>query len=149
MVQAVLTGSDVALAPPGMFTHLFRDKSLCRPFRQSVVFFSVSLYDLLRFRMSSGLTTRLATQGGKGLPCNFGQGAFATPYSTPFLGTAVAYALTALLPQLWLLFMGMSLSLPWLLVVALPGLGRCLPRPRRWMMHLRTILTLLILVTTL
>lgn len=61
--------------------------------------FSASLFDLLHFRLPSGLTTRLATHGGAGLAGHFGQGAFATllatPCSAPFLGTAVAYALTA------------------------------------------------------
>ncbi|MBK0092754.1 thioredoxin family protein [Erwinia sp. S59] len=117
-------------------------------------FFTASLFDLLHFRLPSGLNTRLATQGGSGLLGHFGQGAFATllatPCSAPFLGTAVAYALTAPLPQLWLLFaaLGIGMSLPWLLVAALPGLARCLPRPGRWMVHLRTLLGLLMLLAT-
>ncbi|MXP52468.1 DUF255 domain-containing protein [Pantoea sp. Seng] len=116
--------------------------------------FTASLFDLLHFRLPSGLNTRLATQGGSGLLGHFGQGAFATllatPCSAPFLGTAVAYALTAPLPQLWLLFaaLGIGMSLPWLLVAALPGLARCLPRPGRWMVHLRTLLGLLMLLAT-
>ncbi|PJZ07430.1 protein-disulfide reductase [Pantoea rodasii] len=116
--------------------------------------FTASLFDLLQFRLPSSLNTRLATQGGNGLLGHFGQGAFATllatPCSAPFLGTAVAYALTAALPQLWLLFaaLGIGMSLPWLLVAALPGLARCLPRPGRWMVHLRTMLGLLMLIAT-
>ncbi|KGT89317.1 protein-disulfide reductase DsbD family protein [Enterobacter cancerogenus] len=116
--------------------------------------FTASLFDLLHFRLPSGLNTRLATQGGNGLLGHFGQGVFATllatPCSAPFLGTAVAYALTAPLPQLWLLFaaLGIGMSLPWLLVAALPGLARCLPRPGRWMIHLRTLLGLLMLLAT-
>jgi len=116
--------------------------------------FTASLFDLLHFRLPSGLNTKLATQGGNGLLGHFGQGAFATllatPCSAPFLGTAVAYALTAPLPQLWLLFaaLGIGMSLPWLLVAALPGLARCLPRPGRWMVHLRTLLGLLMLLAT-
>lgn len=116
--------------------------------------FSASLFDLLHFRLPSGLNTKLATQGGDGLLGHFGQGAFATllatPCSAPFLGTAVAYALTAPLPQLWLLFvaLGVGMSLPWLLVAALPGLARCLPRPGRWMVHLRSVLGLFMLLAT-
>lgn len=41
------------------------------------------------------------------------------------------------------------MSLPWLLVAALPGMARCLPRPGRWMLHLRTLLGLLMLLATL
>lgn len=116
--------------------------------------FSTSLFDLLHFRLPSGLNTKLATQGGDGLLGHFGQGAFATllatPCSAPFLGTAVAYALTAPLPQLWLLFvaLGVGMSLPWLLVAALPGMARCLPRPGRWMVHLRSVLGLFMLLAT-
>ncbi|MRT39736.1 DUF255 domain-containing protein [Enterobacteriaceae bacterium RIT702] len=116
--------------------------------------FSASLFDLLHFRLPSGLNTKLATQGGDGLLGHFGQGAFATllatPCSAPFLGTAVAYALTAPLPQLWLLFvaLGVGMSLPWLLVAALPGMARCLPRPGRWMVHLRSVLGLFMLLAT-
>ncbi|MCA1175037.1 MULTISPECIES: protein-disulfide reductase DsbD family protein [unclassified Pantoea] len=116
--------------------------------------FTASLFDLLHFRLPSSFNTKLATQGGNGLLGHFGQGAFATflatPCSAPFLGTAVAYALTAPLPQLWLLFaaLGIGMSLPWLLVAALPGLARCLPRPGRWMVHLRTMLGLLMLIAT-
>jgi suppressor for copper-sensitivity B len=116
--------------------------------------FSASLFDLLHFRLPSGMNTKLATQGGDGLLGHFGQGAFATllatPCSAPFLGTAVAYALTAPLPQLWLLFvaLGVGMSLPWLLVAALPGMARCLPRPGRWMVHLRTVLGLFMLLAT-
>lgn len=116
--------------------------------------FSASLFDLLHFRLPSGLNTKLATQGGDGLLGHFGQGAFATllatPCSAPFLGTAVAYALTSPLPQLWLLFvaLGVGMSLPWLLVAALPGMARCLPRPGRWMVHLRSVLGLFMLLAT-
>ncbi|MFJ5158512.1 protein-disulfide reductase DsbD family protein [Pantoea sp. NPDC088449] len=116
--------------------------------------FSASLFDLLHFRLPSGLNTKLATRGSDGLLGHFGQGAFATllatPCSAPFLGTAVAYALTAPLPQLWLLFvaLGVGMSLPWLLVAALPGMARCLPRPGRWMVHLRSVLGLFMLLAT-
>lgn len=117
--------------------------------------FSASLFDLLHFRLPSAFNTRLATHQGNGLAGHFAQGAFATllatPCSAPFLGTAVAYALTAPLPQLWLLFaaLGIGMSVPWLLVAALPGVARWLPRPGRWMVHLRTLLGTLMLLATL
>jgi suppressor for copper-sensitivity B len=114
--------------------------------------FSASLFDLLHLRLPSSLNTRLATHGNNGLLGHFTQGAFATllatPCSAPFLGTALAYALTAPLPQLWLLFffLGIGMSLPWLAVAALPGVARCLPRPGRWMVHLRSVLALMMLM---
>lgn len=74
------------------------------------------------------MTTKLATYGGNGMSGHFWQGAFATllatPCSAPFLGTAVAVALTASLPTLWGLFLalGTGMSAPWLLVAIRPGL---------------------------
>lgn len=97
------------------------------------------------------MTTTLATHGGNGLSGHFWQGAFATllatPCSAPFLGTAVAVALTASLPTLWGLFiaLGLGMSLPWLLVALRPGLALRLPRPGRWMNILRRLLGVMML----
>lgn len=97
------------------------------------------------------MTTKLATYGGNGMSGHFWQGAFATllatPCSAPFLGTAVAVALTASLPTLWGLFLalGLGMSAPWLLVAIRPGLALRLPRPGRWMNVLRRILGLMML----
>lgn len=108
--------------------------------------FSASLFGLFEFRLPSTMTTTLATRGGNGLAGHFWQGAFATllatPCSAPFLGTAVAVALTASLPTLWGLFLalGLGMSLPWLLVALRPGLALRLPRPGRWMNILRRLL---------
>ncbi|OSK88012.1 protein-disulfide reductase DsbD domain-containing protein [Escherichia coli] len=116
-----------------------------------MLIFSTSLFGLFEFRLPSALTTRLATFGGNGMSGHFWQGAFATllatPCSAPFLGTAVAVALTASLPTLWGLFfaLGIGMSLPWLLVALRPGLALCLPRPGRWMNILRRVLGLMML----
>ncbi|POT57807.1 protein-disulfide reductase [Citrobacter amalonaticus] len=113
--------------------------------------FSANLFGLFEFRLSSKMTTQLATRGGNGLSGHFWQGAFATllatPCSAPFLGTAVAVALTASLPTLWGLFLalGLGMSLPWLLVALRPGLALRLPRPGRWMNTLRRLLGLMML----
>ncbi|MBE8388429.1 protein-disulfide reductase, partial [Leptospira interrogans serovar Pomona] len=64
-----------------------------------MLLFSASLFVLFEFRLPSSMTTKLATYGGNGMSGHFWQGAFATllatPCSAPFLGTAVAVALTA------------------------------------------------------
>lgn len=114
-----------------------------------MVLFSASLLGLFDIRLSSGVSTFLATRGGNGLAGHFWQGAFATllatPCTAPFLGTAVSVALVAPLPLLWGLFfaMGIGMSLPWLVVAAWPGLARYMPRPGRWMNVLRVILGLM------
>ncbi|MGL4933302.1 MAG: protein-disulfide reductase DsbD family protein, partial [Aeromonas sp.] len=117
--------------------------------------FCANLLGLFEIRLPSNLSTRLATSGGNGLGGHFLQGSFATllatPCSAPFLGTAVAFALAAPLGQLWLIFtaLGIGMSLPWLLVAALPRLALWLPKPGRWMNHLRILLSLMMLGSSL
>jgi len=116
-----------------------------------MLIFSASLFGLFEFRLSSSMTTRLATQGGQGMAGHFWQGAFATllatPCSAPFLGTAVAVALTASYPVLWGLFLalGLGMSLPWLLIALRPELALRLPRPGPWMNRLRLFLGVMML----
>ncbi|WP_447739157.1 protein-disulfide reductase DsbD family protein [Aeromonas veronii] len=117
--------------------------------------FCANLLGLFEIRLPSALSTRLATSGGNGLGGHFLQGSFATllatPCSAPFLGTAVAFALAAPLGQLWLIFtaLGIGMSLPWLLVAALPRLALWLPKPGRWTNHLRILLGLMMLGSSL
>ncbi|MBL0667403.1 thioredoxin family protein [Aeromonas jandaei] len=117
--------------------------------------FCANLLGLFEIRLPSNLNTRLATSGGNGLGGHFLQGSFATllatPCSAPFLGTAVAFALAAPLGQLWLIFtaLGIGMSLPWLLVAALPRLALWLPKPGRWMGRLRILLGLMMLGSSL
>lgn len=105
--------------------------------------FSANLFGLFYFRLPTNFNTRLANLQADGLVGHFLHGAFATllatPCSAPFLGTAVAIALAAPLPQLWGLFIAMSIgmSLPWLLIAVRPTLAFRLPRPGRWMNKLR------------
>ncbi|MBV9567893.1 MAG: thioredoxin family protein [Hyphomicrobiales bacterium] len=58
----------------------------------------------------------------------------ATPCTAPFMGAAIAAALTA--PPLAMLgvffMMGLGLAAPYLLIGFLPGLARALPRPGPW-----------------
>ena len=113
--------------------------------------FSANLFGLFEFRLSSKVTTRIATQGGNGISGHFWQGALATllatPCSAPFLGTAVAVALGASLPTLWGIFLalGVGMSLPWLLIAMRPSLALRLPKPGRWMVWLRRILAVMML----
>lgn len=75
----------------------------------------------------------------------------ATPCSAPFLGTAVGFALSRGTFEILAVFLalGLGLSLPYLLVAAFPGLATRLPRPGRWMLHLRRALGLALALTAL
>jgi suppressor for copper-sensitivity B len=70
----------------------------------------------------------------------------ATPCSAPFVGTAVAFALAHGPAEIFAIFLalGLGFAAPYLLVAAVPALGRLLPRPGRWMVALRRILGLLL-----
>jgi len=59
----------------------------------------------------------------------------ATPCTAPFMGTALGFAMAASVPLALGVFLalGLGLAAPYLLISALPGLGRLLPRPGRWM----------------
>ncbi|MDN0123649.1 protein-disulfide reductase DsbD family protein [Yersinia aleksiciae] len=122
--------------------------------------FTANLFGLFEIQLSSSLNSRIAAPrverpGASGMAGHFGQGALATllatPCSAPFLGTAVAFALAAPLPALWGIFtaLGVGMSLPWLAVAAWPTLALCLPRPGRWMSHLRIAMGVLMLASSL
>jgi suppressor for copper-sensitivity B len=101
----------------------------------------------------------LAASGGGGhegktsLSGHFLTGAFATllatPCSAPFLGTAIGFALSRGAVEIAVVFlvMGLGLAAPYLLVAALPGLARALPRPGAWMVWLRRVLGLALMAT--
>ncbi len=73
----------------------------------------------------------------------------ATPCSAPFVGTAVAAALSGGMVDLFGIFlaMGVGLSAPWMLVAANPSLVAMLPRPGPWMVWMKRVLALLLVGT--
>ncbi len=67
-----------------------------------------------------------------------------TPCSAPFLGTAVAFALSADIAA-WktiLVFatIGLGLALPYLAITLIPGFSRILPKPGRWMETVKQVM---------
>ena len=73
----------------------------------------------------------------------------ATPCSAPFVGTAVAAALSGGMADLFGIFLalGVGLAAPWLLVAAQPSLVAFLPRPGPWMVWMKRGLALLLVGT--
>ena len=117
--------------------------------------FWFSLAGIAELRLPSTVSTRLATTGGAGVAGSFCEGMFATllatPCTAPFLGTAVTVALAAPLWQLWIIFMalGIGMSLPWLLISAVPRMAIYVPRPGRWLKLFRILLVALMMSSTL
>jgi thiol:disulfide interchange protein len=66
----------------------------------------------------------------------------ATPCTAPFMGVAVAAGLAAPPAVTVLVFavMGLGLAAPYVALASVPGLGRLMPRPGRWMELLRQTL---------
>jgi len=73
----------------------------------------------------------------------------ATPCSAPFVGTAITVAFTQsyLIAINIFLFMGIGMSLPYLLVATFPKLVNFLPKPGKWMVYVKYFLGLLLLAT--
>ena len=116
--------------------------------------FAANMLGLFEISLPSGLQTRLANSGARGGHAgDFATGAFAavlaTPCSAPFLGTAIAFALTGGAVDIAVVFtgLGLGLALPYLAVAAYPRLAQLMPKPGRWMLALKAVLGLLLIAT--
>lgn len=118
-----------------------------------VTLFAANLWGLFEVPLPRFLADSAASSGGGGLGGAFATGAFATllatPCSAPFLGTAVGFALAHGPVEIMAVFLalGVGMAVPYLLVAAVPGLARVLPRPGRWMVGLRRILGVALALT--
>jgi len=119
-----------------------------------VLLFACNLFGLFEIILPGRVADLAGTAGNThSLGGHFLTGAFATllatPCSAPFLGTAVGFALSRGPVDILsiFLFLGVGLSLPYLLVAAVPQLATRLPRPGRWMVWLRRILGLALVAT--
>jgi len=83
---------------------------------------------------------------GNGLGASFATGVLATvvasPCTAPFMGTALAFALTQPSAIALSVFaaLGAGLALPFLAITAFPGLAKKLPQPGQWMVSLKEFL---------
>ena len=84
---------------------------------------------------------------------NFFSGFFATllatPCSAPFIGTAITAAFTqsSLILFLIFIFMGIGMSIPYLIVIVFPKLALLLPRPGKWTIYTKYFLSILLIGT--
>ena len=118
-----------------------------------LVVFAANLFGLFELQLPAALQTRMAGAGGTGHLGDFATGAFAavlaTPCSAPFLGTAVAYAMSGGALEIAVIFtaLGLGLALPYLAVAVFPGVVAVLPRPGRWMLVLKAVMGALLALT--
>ncbi|MRI31873.1 cytochrome C biogenesis protein [Endozoicomonas sp. OPT23] len=117
--------------------------------------FAANLLEVFEIRLPSFMSTKVAEAGDDSVAGHFVQGMFATllatPCSAPFLGTAVAFALSSSSFELFLIFtaLGLGLSLPYILIAARPSLLKWMPKPGMWMVNLRRVLALMLIATML
>ena len=116
--------------------------------------FTLSLFDRIYIPIPSFLSGLTRTDGQHNLRGDFFAGMLATllatPCSAPFVGTAIAFALTASdgVLALTMMAMGLGLASPWLLFVVHPKFVSLLPKPGKWMVWVKQGLGLLLLLTT-
>lgn len=74
-----------------------------------------------------------------------------TPCTAPFMGTALAYGLSAPLPKLFAVFtaLGLGMAFPFVLLTHSPKLLSYLPKPGNWMETFKTVLAFPLFATTL
>jgi suppressor for copper-sensitivity B len=110
-----------------------------------VVLFCLNLWGLFEIRLPGFVARRAGAAGGAGesVAGHLATGLFATlmatPCSAPFLGTALAFALSQAAGTIFAVFtaVGLGMALPYLILAAAPGTARLLPRPGAWMDTLR------------
>ena len=89
------------------------------------------------------------------LRLDFLTGAFATllatPCTAPFLGTAVGFALAREVTDIFIVFtfLGLGLAFPYFVLALSPRIFKYMPKPGRWMAHLKKILALALALTAL
>ncbi len=124
-----------------------------------ILLFAANLWGLFEIRVGHHVTDKVMTTIDEAEAANRHWGHFlsgmfatllATPCTAPILGTAIGFALSGSSLQLFSLFftMGLGLAAPYLLVALTPSLARLLPRPGRWMNHLKHLFGLLLCLTS-
>lgn len=121
-----------------------------------ITVFAANMLGLFEITLPQNFNTKLADVDGQpGLAGDFITGALtailATPCSAPFLGTAVAVALSGSAGVTLAIFtaLGVGLAAPYLLIALRPGLISALPKPGRWMLVVKWIMGLLLVLTAL
>ena len=119
-----------------------------------LIIFSINMLGGLEIILPQKFNTKLyQLSNTNGLTGDFLSGCFAallaTPCSAPFLGTAVAFALTlgGLKSLIIFSFIGLGLASPYLIVAMAPRLVMFFPRPGKWMKAVKNVLGVMIIIT--
>ncbi len=116
--------------------------------------FFLNTLGLFQINLPSFLySSKILNSGNNFYTKNFFNGFFATllatPCSAPYLGTAVTAAFTQSTTYLFLIFcfMGIGMSIPYLVIAFFPSLISFLPRSGKWMIYFKYFLSILLMIT--
>jgi suppressor for copper-sensitivity B len=119
-----------------------------------LILFSLNLFNILNINLPGKLSSNINNYiNNKKYGVAFFEGAFATllatPCSAPFLGSAVSIALSSSFYMTIGIFivLGFGMAFPYILLIAFPSLVRFLPKPGKWMVHLKYILGFGVMLT--
>ena len=116
--------------------------------------FACNLWGMFEIRLPGKVSDVAATAGhGDSMKGHFFSGAFATllatPCSAPFLGTAVGFALSRGVIDIYAVFaaLGVGMAAPFVAVAVFPKVATMLPRPGNWMLTLKKVLSFTLVAT--
>tara|TARA_B100000575_G_scaffold162649_1_gene129983 strand:- start:778 stop:2835 length:2058 start_codon:yes stop_codon:yes gene_type:complete len=116
--------------------------------------FTLSTLGLINIDLPNSIkSSNIFTKGNSFFAKNFFNGFFATilatPCSAPLVGTAITAAFTQSSSILFLIFisMGLGMSTPYLFIVIFPGLVTLLPKPGKWTIYTKYLLSILLIGT--
>ncbi|NOX59860.1 MAG: hypothetical protein GXP29_13525, partial [Planctomycetes bacterium] len=123
----------------------------------AIVFaFALSLFGVFEISLPGTASTKIAgATDREGLTGAFMKGVLATllatPCTAPFLGPALAFALTSSTVVVAIVFtaVGVGMALPYFLLTANPGWLKYLPRPGAWMDTFKQFMGFLLMATVL
>ena len=119
-----------------------------------LIIFSLNLFNLLEINLPGKLSSNINNYiNNKKYGLAFFEGAFATllatPCSAPFLGSAISIALSSSFYMTLGIFivLGFGMAFPYILFIIFPSLVSILPKPGKWMVHLKYILGFGVMLT--
>ena len=118
-----------------------------------LVVFAMNLFGVFEVTWQASGPTAAGPETAPSRRRSFFEGALAvavaTPCTAPFLGTAVGFAFASSTAVIFTIFaaIGVGLALPFVLVTAVPGWSRFIPRPGAWMLRVRAGLGFALLAT--
>lgn len=120
-----------------------------------LAFFSLNLWGQFEIDLPNWLSDKFSKYSHYGLNNSFIAGAFATllatPCTAPFLTTSVAFALAQGSKEIVaiFLFIGLGMSSPYLILAAFPQSFKLFPKPGKWMVVFKKVLSLFLFATLL